>query len=56
MVRREARKRLNLLSALRLKIGLVQQEPVLFAASIFENIALLEGWLQKAEQYLYCEE
>uniref|UniRef100_A0A1D1ZDP4 ABC transporter B family member 19 n=1 Tax=Anthurium amnicola TaxID=1678845 RepID=A0A1D1ZDP4_9ARAE len=31
-------RRLNLKS-LRLKIGLVQQEPVLFAASIFENIA-----------------
>jgi ATP-binding cassette, subfamily B (MDR/TAP), member 1 len=41
-------KRLNLKS-LRLKIGLVQQEPVLFAASIFDNIAYGKDGVSEAE-------
>ncbi|XP_043704920.1 ABC transporter B family member 19-like [Telopea speciosissima] len=41
-------RRLNLKS-LRLKIGLVQQEPVLFAASIFENIAYGKDGANEAE-------
>ncbi|KAJ4974852.1 hypothetical protein NE237_008026 [Protea cynaroides] len=41
-------RRLNLKS-LRLKIGLVQQEPALFAASIFENIAYGKDGATEAE-------
>lgn len=41
-------RRLNL-KALRLKIGLVQQEPALFAASIFDNIAYGKDGATEAE-------
>ncbi|XP_043724603.1 ABC transporter B family member 19 [Telopea speciosissima] len=41
-------RRLNL-NSLRLKIGLVQQEPALFAASIFENIAYGKDGATEAE-------